>query len=131
MRNTFYNLEMHFNTCINTFYNLKKHFNTCRNTLYNLKMHFNTCRNTFYNLKKHFNTCRNTFYNLKMHFNTCRNTFYHTPALVAQSVECPLRGTGSQRFCRHTKVFKNGTSFFSLGCLTYGVELRLVDPMSG
>ena len=32
---------------------------------------------------------------------------------------------------RHTKVVKNGTSCSSLGTQTYGVELGLVDPVSG
>ena len=49
-------------------------------------------------------------------------------------VECPLRGTGGHGFDlgpRHTKVVKNGTSRDSLGTQTYGVELGLVDPVSG
>ena len=32
---------------------------------------------------------------------------------------------------RHTKVVKNGTSCSSLGTQAYGVELELVDPVSG
>ena len=32
---------------------------------------------------------------------------------------------------RYTKVVKNGTSCSSLGTQTYGVELGLVDPVSG
>ena len=32
---------------------------------------------------------------------------------------------------RHTKVVKNGTSCSSLGTQTYGVELGLVDTVSG
>ena len=32
---------------------------------------------------------------------------------------------------RHTKVVNNGTSCSSLGTQTYGVELGLVDPVSG
>ena len=32
---------------------------------------------------------------------------------------------------RHTKVVKNGTSCSSLGTQIYGVELGLVDPVSG
>ena len=58
----------------------------------------------------------------------------HIPAPVAQVVECPLRGTGGHGFDpgpRHTKVVKNGTSCSSLGTQTYGVELGLVDPVSG
>ena len=50
------------------------------------------------------------------------------------SVECPLRGTGGHGFDpgpRHTKVVKNGTSCSSLGTQIYGVELGLVDPVSG
>ena len=50
------------------------------------------------------------------------------------SVECPLRGTGGHGFDpgpRYTKVVKNGTSCSSLGTQTYGVELGLVDPVSG
>ena len=57
-----------------------------------------------------------------------------TPAPIAQLVECPLRGTGGHGFDpgpRHTKVVKNGTSCSSLGTQTYGVELGLVDPVSG
>ena len=56
------------------------------------------------------------------------------PAPVAQLVECPLRGTaghGLDPGPRHTKVVKNGTSCSSLGNQTYGVELGLVDPVSG
>ena len=56
------------------------------------------------------------------------------PAPIAQLVECPLRGTGGQGFDpgpRHTKVVKNGTICSSLGTQTYGVELGLVDPVSG
>ena len=43
-------------------------------------------------------------------------------------------GTGSPGFDpgpRHTKVVKNGTSCSSLGTQIYGVELGLVDPVSG
>ena len=56
------------------------------------------------------------------------------PAPIVQLVECPLRGTGGHRFdpgSRHTKVIKNGTSCSSLGTQIYGVELGLVDPVSG
>ena len=56
------------------------------------------------------------------------------PVPIAQLVECPLRGTGGHGFDpvpRHTKVVKNGTSCSSLGTQTYGVELGLVDPVSG
>ena len=56
------------------------------------------------------------------------------PAPIAQLVECPLRGTGGHGFDpgpRHTKVVKNGTSCSSLDTQTYGVELGLVDPVSG
>ena len=56
------------------------------------------------------------------------------PVPIAQLVECPLRGTGGHGFDpgpRHTKVVKNGTSCSSLGIQTYGVELGLVDPVSG
>ena len=45
-----------------------------------------------------------------------------------------LRGTGGHGFDprpRHTKVVKNGTSCSSLGTQIYGVELGLVDPVSG
>ena len=58
----------------------------------------------------------------------------HIPAPIAQLVECPLRGTGGHGFDpgpRHTKVVKNGTSCSSFGTQTYGVELGLVDPVSG
>ena len=54
--------------------------------------------------------------------------------LDSQLVECPLRGTGGPGFDpgpRHTKVVKNGTSCSSLDTQTYGVELGLVDPVSG
>ena len=47
---------------------------------------------------------------------------------------CPLRGTGGPGFDpgpRHTKVVKNGTSCFSLGTQINGVELGLVDLVSG
>ena len=57
-----------------------------------------------------------------------------TPAPIAQLVECPLRGTGGHAFDpgpRRTKVVKNGTSCSLLGTLIYGVELGLVDPVSG
>ena len=56
------------------------------------------------------------------------------PAPVAQVVEYPLRGTGEHGFDpgpRHTKPVKNSTSCSSLGTQTYGVELGLVDPVSG
>ena len=56
------------------------------------------------------------------------------PAPIAQLVECPLRETGGHGFNpgpRHTKVVKNGTSCSSLGTQIYGVELGLVDPVSG
>ena len=59
---------------------------------------------------------------------------YWLPAPIAQLVECPLRGTGGHGFDpgpRHTKVVKNGTSCSSLGIQIYGVELGLVDPVSG
>ena len=55
---------------------------------------------------------------------------FHSAILV----ECPLRGTGGHGFDpgpRHTKVVKNGTSCSSLGTQIYGVELGLVDPVSG
>ena len=57
-----------------------------------------------------------------------------SPAPIAQLVECPLRGTGGHGFDprqRHTKVVKNGTSCSLLGTQIYGVELGLVDPVSG
>ena len=56
------------------------------------------------------------------------------PAPIAQLVECPLRGTGGHGFdpgARHTKVVKNGTSCSSLCTQIYGIELGLVDPVSG
>ena len=64
----------------------------------------------------------------------CTNITVVKPAPVAQLVEYPLRGTGGHGFDpgpRHTKVVKNGTSCSSLGTQTYGVELGLVDPVSG
>ena len=48
------------------------------------------------------------------------------PALVAQSLECPLQGTGGHGFDpgpRHAGVIKNGTSCSKLGTQTYGVEM--------
>ena len=59
---------------------------------------------------------------------------FYIAALVAQSVECPLRGAGGHRFNprpRHTKVINNGNSCTSLGTQIYWVELGLVDPVSG
>ena len=50
------------------------------------------------------------------------------------SVECLLRGMGGHEFApgpRHNKVVKNGTRCTSPGTQTYGVELILVDPVSG
>ena len=61
--------------------------------------------------------------NLTMTINTDASNLQ--PAPIAQSVECPLRRTG------HTKVVKNGTSCSSLGTQIYGIELGLVDPVSG
>ena len=64
----------------------------------------------------------------------CVATQFVRPAPIAQLVECPLRGTGGHGFDpgpRHTKVVKNGTSCSSLGTQIYGVELGLVDPVSG
>ena len=43
-------------------------------------------------------------------------------------------GTGGHGFDlrpRHTKVVKNGTSCSLLGTQSYGVELGMVDPVSG
>ena len=54
--------------------------------------------------------------------------------LGIQRLLCPLRGRAGQGFDpgpRHTKVVKNGTSCSSLGTQIYGVELGLVDPVSG
>ena len=56
------------------------------------------------------------------------------PDPVAQLVECPLQGTGGHGFDsepRHTKVVNNGTSCSSLSAQPYGVELGLVDTLSG
>ena len=61
--------------------------------------------------------------NLTMTINTDASNLQ--PAPIVQSVECPLRGTGL------TKVVKNGTSCSSLGTQIYGIELGLVDPVSG
>ena len=47
---------------------------------------------------------------------------------------CLLQGTGGPGFDpgpRHTKVVKNGTSCSSLGTQIYGVELGLVNRVSG
>ena len=66
--------------------------------------------------------------------NCFSHSLYLSPAPIAQLVECPLRGTGDHGFDpgpRHTKVVKNGTSCSSLDNQTYGVELGLVDPVSG
>ena len=78
------------------------------------------------------------------HYKSMKTLSYHSnestqhncnkPAPIAQLVECPLRGTGGHWFDpgpRHTKVVKNGTSCSSLGTQTYGLELGLVDPVSG
>ena len=49
-------------------------------------------------------------------------------------VECQLRGTGDWSFNPrpwHTKVMKNSNSFSLLGTQTSGLELGLVDPVSG
>ena len=68
---------------------------------------------------------------------TCTRTIslhFFLPAPVAQVLECPLWGTGGHGFDpgpRHTKLVKNSTSCSSLGTQTYGVELGLVDPVSG
>ena len=43
----------------------------------------------------------------------------------------PDLGHGFDPGPRHTKVVKNGTSCSSLGTQTYGIELGLVDPVSG
>ena len=62
---------------------------------------------------------------------------HHTlglPVPVAQVVESLLQGTGSHRLNpgpQHIKVIKNCTSCSLLGTQTYGVELGLVDPVSG
>ena len=56
------------------------------------------------------------------------------PAPVAQLVKYPLWGTGDHGFDhgpRHTKFVKNGTICSSLGTQNYGVELGVVDPVSG
>ena len=58
----------------------------------------------------------------------------YLPAPAAQWVECPLQETAGNVFDpgpRHTKVVENGISCSSLGTQTYGVELGLVDPVSG
>ena len=65
----------------------------------------------------------------------CKNTKLHIfqPAPIAQLVECPLRGTGGHGFDpgpRHTKVVKMVLVAHRLA-LRYGVELGLVDPVSG
>ena len=68
------------------------------------------------------------------HLNLLSTHCKPVPAPIAQLVECPLRGTGGHGFDpgpRHTKVVNNGTSCSSLGTQTYGVELGLVDPVSG
>ena len=68
------------------------------------------------------------------HFRRLPLLHNHPPAPIAQFVECPLRGTGGHGFDpgpRLTKVVKNDTSCSSLGTQTYGVELGLVDPVSG
>ena len=56
-------------------------------------------------------------------------------APVAQLVECPRWGTGGHGFDpgpRHTKIVKMVLAAFRLtGTQTYGVELGLIDPVSG
>ena len=49
-------------------------------------------------------------------------------------ISLQVRGTGGPGFDpgpRQTKVVKNGTSCSSLGTQIFGVELGLVDPVSG
>ena len=62
--------------------------------------------------------------------NHSRSPLCSEPAPVAQS----LLGTGGHGFDpgpQHTEVIKNGTSYSSRGTQTYGVELGLVDQVSG
>ena len=75
-------------------------------------------------------------YCIVFHFDLRSNHLqcYYCATGPDSSVECPLRGTGGHGFHpgpRHTKVVKNGTSCSSLGSQIYGVELVLVDPVSG
>ena len=66
--------------------------------------------------------------------NTNKQKLVCAPAPIAQLVESPLRETGGHGLDpgpRHTKVIKNGTSCSSLGTQIYGVDLGLVDPVSG
>ena len=58
----------------------------------------------------------------------------HSRFFFCSILYAPLRGMGGHGFDprpRHTKVVKNGTSCSSLGTQNYGVELGLVDPVSG
>ena len=68
------------------------------------------------------------------HACTHAHTYTHIPAPVALLVECPHQGMGGHGYDPgppHTKVVKNGTSCSLLGTQTYGIELGLVDPVSG
>ena len=61
----------------------------------------------------------------------CSEDKLSRPALIAQWVECPLRGTGGHGFDpgpRHTKVVK---MVLAAPRLALRVELGLVDPVSG
>ena len=80
-----------------------------------------------------YEKCSYIFFTISFDLYTI-NFLFPPPAPIAQLVECPLWGTGGHGFDpgpRPTKVVKNGTSCSSLGTQTYGVELGLVDPVSG
>ena len=60
------------------------------------------------------------------------NPFVTGPASSVGRLSAPGNGRSQVRSRpRHTKVVKNGTGCSSLGTQTYGVELGLVDPVSG
>ena len=59
----------------------------------------------------------------------CCNSCSSKPAPVAQSVKCPLRGTGGHSFDpgpRHIKIVK-----MVLAVPRLDVRARMVDPVSG
>ena len=60
-----------------------------------------------------------------------KETDQKDPCFIYSGGNGPRNDHGFDPGPRHTKVVKNGTSCSSLGTQTYGVELGLVDPVSG